>query len=552
MNPIKKLEIHQVGLDPSDFEAWRKSVFAVVLATKSGERFAGASLAYDRGTIDLEILKDSESPDDIAAVCPMTTFLGTNFMVPITKGQVYTYLDAWNAAGRPAVYQWPQAVAGHPENPVVIALNDPCRSVSPRETMTTAARARMIADGRYTDWKPYRRSVEAAFATMEANMTESMRQELADTPEYLRAVSTGDLLGMLNQVKMKAICGHRILSDVIHDAIANVINPRGMHKQQEEEPDADYALRFRRIVNAAHGLRALSRSDLTEQSCIEGYLSGLRSAFATIKLTWQNAGFFTSLSDAMKRVKITGQSMIKNDTVASAPSALTSPAPADPESIKRKADTIESPKQARFRSFRRSYPSSPIFHPSAGAHSGHVLMTSNDEQEELEEEVFTTEQVQQIVRDSVFATQNSFFQSPALQSAYPPSHHQQHVLATQNAFNYGQQPWTEPQAYHSQAYHQQYGQPYGHNPAIFLASPGARAGAYHTMPKATLVCRYFAANQPCPYGEACRFLHAQPVPRDPYQNNTSQGSGATSIHNAVPSTASPSPRTNPFAARPSN
>ena len=179
-------------------------------------------------------------------------------------------------------------------------------------------------------------------------------------------------------------------------------------------------------------------------------------------------------------------------------------------------------------------------------------MTSNDEQEELEEEVFTTEQVQQIVRDSVFATQNSFFQSPALQSAYPPSHHQQHVLATQNAFNYGQQPWTEPQAYHSQAYHQQYGQPYGHNPAIFLASPGARAGAYHTMPKATLVCRYFAANQPCPYGEACRFLHAQPVPRDPYQNNNSQGSGATSIHNAVPSTASPSPRTNPFAARPSN
>ena len=166
------------------------------------------------------------------------------------------------------------------------------------------------------------------------------------------------------------------------------------------------------------------------------------------------------------------------------------------------------------------------------------MIASNDDLEEFEEEVFTTEQVQQILRDAVFATQVSFPQSPALQSAYPFFHHQQ--------------PWTEPQAYHPQAYHQQHGQPYGHNPAIFLASPGARAGAHHPMPKATLVCRYFAANQPCPYGEACRFLHALPVPSNPYQNNTSQGGGAVSIHNAAPSTAPPSPRMNPFAARPGN
>ena len=285
MNSTKKLEINQNGMDPSEFEEWRKSVFAAVLGTKSGERFAGASLAYDRGTIDFEILKDSECPDDIAAICPMTTFLGANFMVPLTKGQVYEYLDAWTAAGRPEMYQWPVGVAGHAGNIVAIAMNDPCRAVSPRITMNAQARARMIADGRYTDWKPYRRSVEAAFATMEASMTESMRKSLAEVPEYVRAISTGDLLGMLNQTKTKAICGHRIIADVVHDTISNVIRPRGAHKQREDESDADYALRFKRAVDAAHGLRALSRSELSEQSCIEGYLSGLRSEFSMIKLT---------------------------------------------------------------------------------------------------------------------------------------------------------------------------------------------------------------------------------------------------------------------------
>ena len=171
-----------------------------------------------------------------------------------------------------------------------------------------------------------------------------------------------------------------------------------------------------------------------------------------------------------------------------------------------------------------------------------------------DEEVFTAEQVQQIVRDSVFATQNSGFPSPAPQSAHPSLYHQQPVLATQYALNYGQQAWTEPQAYQQQqAYQPQYGTVppyrYGHNPAIFLANPGPRAGAHHTHLKSTFVCRYFAANQPCPYGEGCRFLHAQPVLNpNPYQNNTSSASS----NQAVPPTAPPSPRMNPFAARPGN
>ena len=541
MSTTKKLDITQNGTDPNDFETWRKEVFASILATRSGERFSGASLAYDRGTIDLEILKDSECPEDIAAICPMTTFLGANFMVPLTKGQTYAYLEEWNAAGRPDAYQWPQAVAGLPNNPVAITANDPCRAIRPRETLTAGQRLRMNQEGRHTDWKPYRRCVEAAFALMQANMTESMRQELTSEPEYLNAISAGDLLGMLNQAKKKAICGHRILSNVIHDAISRVTGPSGEHMQQDKETDAEYALRFKRLVDAAHGLRALNNSVLTEESCIEGYLLGIRPAFHTVKLQWQNVGMFASLSDAMTRVKATGQSIMQNEAKSRTPAPPAHVAPADSEPVKRKAESLESSKPARFRSYRRPFPSSFGLSASADTNPGHVLMAGEEDFYDPDEEVFTAEQVHKIVRDSVLATQNLNFASP-MQQPYLQLHgYQQPVLATQSISGYGQQAWPE-----QQLNHQLYGPSYGYCAPVLVASQAPRVGAQQTLPKSNHVCKFFAANQICPYGEACRFVHARPAMRE--QSQSAHGGGAATPNNASPT----APRTNPFATRPGN
>ena len=538
----RKLDMTQSGTDPNDFESWRKEVFAAVLATRSGERFSGASLAYDRGTMDFEILKDSECPEEIAAICPMTTFLGANFMVPLTKGQAYAYLDAWNAAGRPDVYQWPQAVAGHPANPVAIAANDPCRALRPKETLTAGQRARMNQEGRHTEWKPYRRCVEAAFAIMQANMTESMRQELTSEPEYLAAVSAGDLLGMLNQTKRKAICGHRILSNVIHDAISRVTGPTGEYLQLERETDAEYALRFRRLVDAAHGLRALNNSVLTEEACIEGYLLGIRPAFQQVKLQWQNIRMFASLNDAMTRVKATGQSMMQNEAKSRSLSSTMPSAQADSESIKRKADGPESPKQARFRPFRRTY-SSPMSNSYlADVSAGRVLITEETEFDELESEVFTADQVQRIVRDSVLATQALSYANPAQQPYFHPNYNQYSIFNTQSAptSGYGSLAWPEQQVT---------GQMYAYGSPVFVTNQGPRLGGLQGRPKAVSECRYFAANQSCPYGEACRFVHGQPIAKDPTQSAT--GGGLTPSNNAIHAPAINS-RTNPFAARPNN
>ena len=92
---VEKLDITTSGMDPNDFEQWRKGVFATILEGKSGAALAGSSLCYDRGHMDLDILADSDCPGH------MTLYTA------LTKDQVYSYMDQWTAAGRPDVYQWP-------------------------------------------------------------------------------------------------------------------------------------------------------------------------------------------------------------------------------------------------------------------------------------------------------------------------------------------------------------------------------------------------------------------------------------------------------------
>ena len=73
--PIKKLDIVQEGIDPSDFEAWRKDVFSAIIGSRSSSGLAGSSLSFSKGHMDLNVLADSECPDDMTAVLSLTTFL---------------------------------------------------------------------------------------------------------------------------------------------------------------------------------------------------------------------------------------------------------------------------------------------------------------------------------------------------------------------------------------------------------------------------------------------------------------------------------------------
>ncbi len=139
----KKLDLVQEGADPSEYEEWRKDVFAAVIASRSGSGLAGASLSYGKGHMDPNVLADSECPDDMTAVSALTMFLGVKCHSPLTKGNMYQYWDPWSAAGKPTVYQRDQATAGHPTpNPVTISQVDPCWAVKPRETTTQQQRTR--------------------------------------------------------------------------------------------------------------------------------------------------------------------------------------------------------------------------------------------------------------------------------------------------------------------------------------------------------------------------------------------------------------------------
>ena len=313
---VNKLDLLQSGMDPSAFETWRREAFDAVLASRSGSGFAGASLAYARGTMDLEVLKDSECPGSMTAVCPMTKFLGVNFMVPLSKDEVYAYVENWYNAGRPDNFVWPVAAGMQPAAPVPIPANDPCRSVRPREQLTPAMRQRMISEGRSTDWKPYKRSIDGAFAIIQSRMTDSMMRSLEEEARYARAVIEGDLLAAINQIKIKAIGGYRLLPMIVSRAISDVLDPRkNNHEQQEREPAEEYTARFKRMVESAHSLRALNGSPLLEEHCILGLFKGLNRHFNAIKVNWQLAiEEFTSLDVAIRKVNAAGQNMKDNES----------------------------------------------------------------------------------------------------------------------------------------------------------------------------------------------------------------------------------------------
>ncbi len=63
-------------------------------------------------------------------------------------------------------------------------------------------RQRMIS--RNTDRKPYKSSINGAFAIIQSRMTDSMMRSLDEEARYTRAVFEGDLLAANNQIKIKA------------------------------------------------------------------------------------------------------------------------------------------------------------------------------------------------------------------------------------------------------------------------------------------------------------------------------------------------------------
>ena len=206
----QRLDVKSEGIDPSDFETWRKASFAYFLASKSGSNLAGTSLAFNDGHVDFAILADPECPEDMTAVSPLITFLGTKFYSALNKGQVYQYMEHWIAAGRPTTYQWPQTPGRPTQGPVTITAFDPCWSVKPRESTTAAQRAKNLAEGRISEFKKYLKSFQVAVSMLQENLSESMNQEMASNGDYRKAIANGDLLAMMAALERKAICGHRM------------------------------------------------------------------------------------------------------------------------------------------------------------------------------------------------------------------------------------------------------------------------------------------------------------------------------------------------------
>ena len=125
---------------------------------------------------------------------------------------------------------------------------------------------------RLSEYRVYNRSVLTGFAIMQANMSDALVREMSVDPNYNRAINAGDLLAMLATLELKVICGSRIPEDVVTAALRSVTNPHeGKHRQKDGETDKDYILRFQRLVSAAHKLRAMNGSALTEDGRISGF-----------------------------------------------------------------------------------------------------------------------------------------------------------------------------------------------------------------------------------------------------------------------------------------
>lgn len=511
---IIKLDLTACGIDPSDFEGWRKNVFASILANRSTSNFAGAALAYERGTIDMEILKDSECPGTITAIYPMQMFMGNRFMGSLTKDQVYANHDLWVLAGRPGAYAWP-AAAGQPVT-LTVASNDPCHSVLPREHMSALQRQRLLAEGRYTDWKPYKRCMDGAFAVVQAHMTEAMNIAMGEIAVYSRAVNSGDLLAAMHEVKIKAVCGNRLQSVVINQAVRDAQDPRHSRSHQKtEESEEEYTSRFKKIVQTAHTLRVLDGTPLSETDCVRGLFHGLKSAFDVVKLEWQyDADRFATLDDAIKRVKEIGRHISNNKPKADeSAKRKVEDTPAEQQDDKRRTGSERQQvpathdsqlRMSRFRNFRRMGQQS--------IQTGHILYTGDQAQDDGED-LFTTEQVSQLIEEAVTERTVLIAQSHA---SMLPSVNQAYTVGV---------PTQHQVFYNAPAQPQMSG---GFMIPRQLASRSP--------------CRHFFATGMCGYGNDCRFSHATP------ENHTvpSQGGQQGAANPSAASTV----RINPFAARP--
>jgi hypothetical protein len=489
----------QEGVSPIVFDNWRKETFAHILDSKAGSLLAGSFLAYERGHADFLILANPECPEDMVAISPLTTFLGAKFNVPLSKEQVYRYVGAWAAAGRQAVYQWP-AIAGQPQtNPVAVSATDPCRAVRPRETSSADTQ-----DSRRKEFRAHTRSVQSAIAILQSNMTEALRQELETSGDYCNAVTSGDLLAMLAEVEKRVICGNRMKEEVVSAALRNVTNPQESgHQQGQAETDEAYISRFRGLVSAAHKVRLMNGTALSEAGCISGFLAGLRPEFDTPKLPWQsNVDQFDSLETVIKLVKSTSQSMLKNlknSNASRSPQQSYAQTSSSTEQAKRKvdfaaeSDTNEKRRSRPFRNFMRQNPSASLY-PARS-----VLAITEDDYDCEDDEHLAASQINEMIRNaiaehSVFATQGAHGQAGGMygqpqyqiQQQYPTAAVPTAAVPTAAV----QQPMILP--------------PFMHNPQIFLAGQG--------LARSERPCNYFSRGLLCPYGNTCRYAHAAPLP----------------------------------------
>lgn len=526
--PTKNLELTRDGLDPSAVEKWRKQVFAVILSGRGGVAFAGASLAYDRGTIDFEVLKDADCPDHVTAVMANTTFLGMRFAAPLTKGQVYQYTDHWIAAGRPNQYVWPPRDGQPPLAPVEISNNDPCRSVKPLETLTAAQRQRMAQEGRSSEWKHYKRTMDGAFAILQAHMGEALNFAMNQISEYSLAMSSGDLLEVIGRTKIKAICGTRTLAKVVTKAVRNVIDPRETgHHQKESETEEEYTARFKKAVDAAHSLRILGETvtPLSENDCIRGLLTGLRKGFDSEKAHWLlNVAMYGGLEAAIERIKELAEHVPKPEAVA--PIGDVPASENQPAAPKRKLETADGETTGQRFRFRRPFQNPSSYSPNhtnaprAGYSPSQVLIAGGGLADHSdEEETYTADQVQQLIEEAV---------------------HDRMVFATQgwDTRDYAPMPDMHGYAPPVWPHYHQYQNGYQRPPHVLqLAAPGR---SHQRTNRPEVACRNFVNTGHCSYGNSCKFAHVAEGTRSEAMGRT------TSLSSTSPAPA----RTNPFAAKP--
>ena len=148
--------------------------------------------------------------------------------------------------------------------------------------------------------------------------------------------------------------------------------------------------------------------------------------------------------------------------------------------------------------------------------SGNVLAVNDHDDYDYDEDMFTADQVNQIVQNAIA---------------------EHSVLATQ-----GQHFWPQQHPYFAAP--PQLG--YGMHPQVFLAGQGNGFRAPGTLSRTQYPCRFFAPGAICPYGDHCKFVHATQAATT--SNEQGVGGRSTSKQGSTP--ASPVVR-NPFERTPS-